>query len=77
MMLQMDFRIVFFELLLLFLKDKCNYVELNMSLTFFFVCFLFYAHPPTGHRLLAFTQNPQKCRVCLSKKKVTWVGSKK
>lgn len=31
----MDFRIVFFESLL-FLEDKCNYVELNMSFTLFF-----------------------------------------
>lgn len=41
MLKQMDFRIVFFELLLLFLKDKCNYVELNMSLTFTVIFFSF------------------------------------
>lgn len=76
MLKQMDLRIVFFELLLLFLKDKCNYVELNMSLTFT-VFFKIYAHPPIVHSLLAFTQNPQKCKVCLSKKKVMWVCSKK
>lgn len=69
MLKQMGFRIVFFELLLLlliFLEDKCNYVEFNMSFTLFFKI---YAHRPTVHSLLAFTLNSQKCEVCLSKKK--------
>lgn len=45
-----------------------------MSFTLFFKI---YAHPPTVRCLLDFTLNPQKCKMCLSKKKVTWVWSKK
>lgn len=60
----MDFRIVFFELLLLlllllFLEDKCNYVELNMSFTLFFKI---YAHPPTCPRFACFYSEPTEVR---------------
>lgn len=71
---QMDFRIVFFELLLLlllllwlFLEHKCNYVELNMSFTLFFKI---YAHVSTVCLLLLWTHRSARC-VCLQRK---WCG---